>query len=125
MPAPIKSDELWAQWSRREWKPHYLFTGQEDFLIDQAFERALHHWLGDMPEPLSLDRLDAETQTLDQILQAAQTVPFFGGQRIVRVQNASQLPATEQERIVELFETLSPETHCIFIWGGPWRRDER
>jgi len=32
------------------------FTGQEDFLIDQAFEQVLHHWLGEKPDALSLDR---------------------------------------------------------------------
>ena len=40
MPAPIKSDDLFAQWSRKQWKLHYLFTGQEDFSIDQASEQA-------------------------------------------------------------------------------------
>jgi DNA polymerase-3 subunit delta len=124
MPAPIKADELWAQWSRNQWKPHYLFTGQEDFLIDQAFEQAVHHWLGEKPDALSLDRLDAETQTLEEITQAAQTVSFFGGQKILRIQNVSQLSAKEQEHLVEVLDTLSPETHCLFIWGKEWRRDD-
>src|SRR5689334_7577644 len=74
MGAPIKSDELFSQWSRKLWKPHYLFTGQEDFLIEQAYEQALHHWLGEKPDSMSLERLDAESQSVDEIVQAAQTV---------------------------------------------------
>jgi DNA polymerase-3 subunit delta len=124
MAAPIKSDDLWAQWSRKQWKTHYLFTGQEDFLIEQAFEQALHHWLGDKPDPLSLDRLDAETQTLEEISQAIQTVPFFSGHRIIRIQNTSQFTAKEQASLAEVLETASPETHCLFIWGKEWRRDD-
>jgi DNA polymerase III subunit delta len=124
MPPPIKSDDLWAQWSRQLWKPHYLFAGQEDFLIDQAVERALVHWLGESPETLSLERLDAEIQSLDDIVQAVQTMPFFAGQRVLRIQNAGQLTAVEQERLVEVLAAAAPETHCLFLWGKEWRREE-
>ncbi len=124
MVAPIKSDDLWSQWSRKLWKPHYLFTGQEDFLIDQAFDQALHHWLGEKPDTLSLDRLDAETHSIEDIIQAMQTMPFFGGPRLLRVQNTSQLSAKEQERIAEVLSTLHADTHCLFIWGKEWRRDD-
>src|SRR4029077_2826379 len=104
---PIKPDELWAHWSRKQWKPHYLFTGQEDFLIDQAVALACRHWLGENPDALSLERLDAETHTPQDIIHAAQTVPFFGGARVLRIQNASQLSAKEQEEIVQVLGTLS------------------
>ncbi len=124
MSAPIKFDELQAQWSRNQWKAHYLFTGQEDFLIDQAFDQALHHWLGEKPDALNMESLDAETQTLEEIVQAAQTVTFFGGQRLLRIQNASQFSAKEQERMVDVLGTLSSETHCLFIWGKEWRRED-
>src|SRR5216684_1616932 len=96
---PIKWDELLHQWSRQSWKPHYLFTGQEDFLIDQAVEEASRHWRGEHPDPLSLEHLDAETNSVHEILQAARTVPFFGGQRVLQIQNASQFTIKEQEEI--------------------------
>jgi DNA polymerase-3 subunit delta len=124
MSTPVKSDELWSQWSRKLWKPHYLFAGQEDFLIDQALEKALQHWLGDDREAMGLDRLDAETQPLEEIVQAAQTAPFFGGPRVVLVKNASQFSAKDQATLAAVLETLGPETHCLFVWGKEWRRDD-
>ena len=124
MAVPIKSDDLFSQWSRNIWKPHYLFAGQEEFLIDQAFDKSLHHWLGDTPDSLSLEKLDAESQSVDEILQAMQTMPFFGGQRLLLIKNASQLLAAEQKPVAEVLEALPPETHCIFIWGKEWRRDD-
>ena len=54
MTLPIKYDELLAQWTHQQWKPHYLFTGGEDFLIDQAVEKATGHWLGEDSDALSL-----------------------------------------------------------------------
>src|SRR5438132_11551485 len=121
---PIKFDELLSRWSRQHWKPHYLFVGQEDFLIDQAVEEAMRHWRGEKPDALSLERLDAETNSVPEIIQAAQTVPFFGGQRVLRIQNASQFTIKAQEEIVETLSTLSAETHGLFIWGREWRRDD-
>lgn len=124
MAAPLKADDLWSAWSRNHWKPHYLFTGQEDFLIEQAVQKAIHHWLGESPDPLSIDRLDADVQSLEDILQSAQTVPFFGGDRVLIVQNAGQLTAKEQEPLAQTLRALSPETHVLFIWGKEWRRDD-
>jgi DNA polymerase-3 subunit delta len=124
MTAPIKYDELLAHWARQQWKPHYLFSGLEDFLIDQAVEGATRHWLGEKPDALSLDRLDAETHALEDILQAAQTVPFFGGARVLCIRNVSQISAKEQEHLVRMLGSVSPETHCLFIWGKEWRRDD-
>jgi DNA polymerase-3 subunit delta len=124
MAAPIKSDDLLSQWSRKLWKPHYLFAGQEDFLIEQAVHKALEHWLGENPDALNLDRFDIETQSPEDVMEAARTVSFFGGQRVLLIKNASQLPAADQKTLAEAVETLVPETHCIFIWGREWRRDD-
>ena len=124
MAPPIKYDELLAQWTRGQWKPHVLFCGQEDFLIDQAVEKAAAHWLGAHPDPMSFERLDAEAQTSEEILQAAQTAPFFGTTRLLCIRNASQFSAKEQEEWAEALAMLGPETHCIFIWGKEWRRDD-
>jgi DNA polymerase III subunit delta len=122
MAMPITPDELQRSWRRKDWKPHYLFAGQEDLLIDEAFEQAVHHWLGDSPQTLSLDNLDAETHSAEEILEIAQTVPFFGGARVLRVQNAADLSAKDQEMLAAALPGLSAETHCVFDWGREWRR---
>src|SRR5262245_22919299 len=124
MPTPIKPDDLWNHWSRKQWKAHYLFAGQEDFLIEQACDQALHHWLGPEPDSLHVDRLDTETHSVEQILEAAKTVPYFGGERVLCIQNASQWTVKEQDRVAEGLESLDSETHCLFIWGREWRRED-
>lgn len=124
MAAPLKADDLWSAWSRNQWKPHYLFTGQEDFLIEQAMQKAIHHWLGDTPDSLSIDRLDADVHSLEEILQAAQTVPFFGGDRVLVARNISTLTAKQQAPFAEALRSLSPQTHLLLVWDKEWRRDD-
>src|SRR5262249_39848668 len=124
MAAPIKYDDLLAQWSRRDWRPHYLFTGQEDFLVEQAQKQAVAHWLGETPDPLNFERLDAESQSVEEIIQAAQTVPFFGSPRVLCIRHAAQWSAKEQEQIAETLASLGPDVHCLFIWDKEWRRDD-
>ncbi len=123
MPQPIKSDELFSQWARHQWGSVYLFAGQEDFLIEQAYDQACRHWLG---EDLSLnrDRLDANAASIDEILEAIRTMPFLGSTKVVRIDNASKLSASDQEALVESLDRLSDETKIIFVWGKEWRRDD-
>lgn len=124
MPSPIKADDLWTAWSRSQWKTVYLFAGQEDFLIDQAIQRATTHWLGNTPDPLSIDKLDAEEKTADDVLQAAQTVPFFGGKRLLILKNTSQLSPTDQKSLSAALPSFSQDTLCLFVWGREWRRED-
>ncbi len=124
MGAPIKADDLWGQWARQQWKAVYLFSGQEDFLIEAAIQKAIDHWLGGRPDPLQLDKLDAAIQPLEDILQAAHTVPFFGSRRVLVIHNVSQLSPKEQERLSETLTTLDRETPCLLVWGREWRRDD-
>lgn len=124
MTGPIKSDELFSAWSRNQWKPVYLFAGQEDFLIEQALRQATSHWLKDDSSGLNLDRFDAENHSPGEIIQAAQTVPFLGSIRVIRVDNANEFAAADQKMLAENLKNLPPETRMIFIWGREWRRDD-
>src|SRR5258706_12790528 len=121
---PIKSDELWAQWSRHAWSAHYLFAGAEDFLIDQACENLARHWLGDDRRDIRIERFDADSHKTSEIIQAVQTEPLFGGARVVRIENSSEFSAADQKSVVALLSRLAPDTHVIFIWGKDWRRDD-
>jgi len=124
MSQPIKSDELFASWSRNQWKSVYLFAGQEDFLIEQAVQQAGSHWLAGDSSGLNWDRLDGNEHGADEILEACRTAPFLGKARVISVQNAFRLSAQDQELLAEALPRLPPDVFVLFIWGKEWRRDE-
>jgi DNA polymerase-3 subunit delta len=124
MPSPIKSDELFAAWAKGQFKSVYLFTGAEDFLIEEALLRLTAQRLPEGRQDTNLDRLDAEKASVDDILQAAQTMPFAGPFRFVEVANTAKLSADEQKQIAAALPKLPPTTQLVFIWGKEWRRDD-
>ncbi len=96
---PIKADDLFTAWSRGQFQKIYLFTGQEDFLIEEAMKRLTARVLTDDPSGMNRDRLDAEDHSAGEILQTAQTMPFgtiraFASNRRGRSETASSRTST-------------------------------
>lgn len=124
MPAPIKADDLFNAWSRKDWKSIYVFAGQEDFLIEQAVHQAVAHWLTTDETGLNRDRFDGDQHSADEIVASLQTMPFLGGTRLVQIDNACKLKADEQRQIAAELSKLNPDTKVIFVWGKAWERDD-
>ncbi len=121
---PAKADDLFASWSKNQWKSLYLFSGVEDFLIQEALERYRAHWLSAPDASLNHDRMDGEDHTASEILSACQTVPFLSDHRVVEVRNVSKLPAKAQDELAVALPSLPETTHLVLIWGKEWRRDD-
>src|SRR5688572_24897997 len=119
----IKVEELFAAWAKGQYQPVYLFSGTEDFLIEEATARLLAHRLPEDPST-NRDRLDAEDASVGEILQAAQTMPFLGSHRVVEVRNTSRLTSDEQKQLAVGIAQLPSTTQLILIWGKEWRRDD-
>ncbi len=124
MPTPVKSDDLLTAWSRGQYKAVYLFTGAEDFLIEEATRQLLAVRLPDGMADTNLDRMDAEDHSVGEILQAAQTVPFLGPFRFVAVRNVGRLSSEDQKILATGIAGLPETTQLVLIWGKEWRRDD-
>jgi DNA polymerase-3 subunit delta len=125
MPASLmRSDELFAVWAKGQFKPVYIFTGQEDFLIEEAVHRILSHRLPDAAGSINHDRLDAEDLSVGEIVQTAQTMPFGADVRVVEVRNTGRLSAEDQKNLAEALPRLPETTQLILIWGKEWRKDD-
>jgi DNA polymerase III subunit delta len=119
----VKSDELFGAWAKGLYKPVYLFTGTEDFLIEEAVVKLRAHRLPP-GEDINQDRLDAEDASVEEILQTCMTVPFLGSWRYVEVRNVSRLSSDKQKQLAAGTAKLPPTTQLVMIWGKEWRRDD-
>src|SRR2546429_4583493 len=99
---PLKADELLTAWSRRLFKPLYLFTGPEDLLIEEAVSTLRNQRLVDDAVGINRDRLDAENVTAEEILQVCRTMPFGGSCRFVEVRNTHRPSADNQKRLAQV-----------------------
>src|SRR5260221_12692740 len=120
---PIKADDLLAAWSRGQFKSVYLFTGSEDFLIEECLHRLVDRKL-QPGDTTNHERLDAEDLSAGEILQTCQTMPFGGDCRLVEVRNVGRLSSDEQKVMAAGIAELPPTTQLTLIWGKDWRRDD-
>lgn len=124
MNLPIKADELRVAWNRQVWKPTYLFTGQEDFLIEEATRQCYAHWIPQDEGGLNKERFDGDLHAAQEMVTACQTVPFMGTIRVVEIQNTHKISAPDQQRLADALAHLPPSTRLLFVWGKEWRRDD-
>jgi len=95
--------------------PVYLFTGEEEFLIQAALERLVQAVVDPATKDFNYTVLDAETSSADAILTAVESLPAFAERRLVVLKNADQLPAGEAYRLVAYLKNPSPTTCFVCV----------
>ncbi|MBI9015443.1 MAG: DNA polymerase III subunit delta [Clostridiales bacterium] len=103
-------------------KPLYLFYGQERYLIDQFIDKMIEVYVPDSYRDFNLVTFDGEKATVDEIIDACETVPFFNDNKIILVKNATffrnkkpNLTPGGEERLLEYFKTPLESTKLFFI----------
>ncbi|MCS7173967.1 MAG: DNA polymerase III subunit delta [Armatimonadetes bacterium] len=90
-----------------------VLVGEEEWLVEEAVEEAVRRHLPPEVRSLNLDQLDAQETPIEEILVRADTLPFFGGCRVVVVRNVDRLPAPAQERLAAYLESGVPP--CVLV----------
>jgi len=103
-------------------KPLYLFYGQERYLIDQFIDKMIHTYVPESYRDFNLVVFDGEKTTVDEIIDACETVPFFNENKIVLVKNTTffrskkaNLTPGGEDRLLEYFKEPLKSTNLFFI----------
>lgn len=103
-------------------KPVYLFHGQERYLIDQYIEKMIEVYVPETYRDFNLVTFDGEKSSLDEILDACETLPFFSECKIILVKNTTyfrnkkaNLSISEEKRLLAYYENPSESSHLFFI----------
>ncbi len=102
--------------------PMYLFYGQEKYLIKSAVESAVKIIVDDEYRDFNYTVLDAENISVDEVVGAAETMPFFSERKMVVVKNSSYfksqktgISVDEEDRLISYFKNPSQSTVLIFL----------
>jgi len=95
--------------------PVYLFTGEEEFLIQAAMDRLVRAVVDPATRDFNYNVLDGESSSADDILTAVESLPAFAERRLVVLKNADQLPAGEATRLAAYLRNPSPTTCFVCI----------
>lgn len=103
-------------------KPAYLFYGPEKYLIEQYIDKMIKKYVPDTYKDFNLTIYDGEKVTLDELIDACETVPFFSEHKIVIVKNTtyfrskkSNISDAEEKRLMEYLESPSESSRLFFI----------
>lgn len=96
---------------------HILITGSDEFLVRERAGAVLRAVAPEDPMNLEtvdgyVDNSEAARQRLASVLEALQTLPFFGGRKVVYLKDASFLgdgPAAKSEEVGRLLEQLAAD----------------
>jgi DNA polymerase-3 subunit delta len=104
----------------------HLLHGDDNFSLNRAIKELLAS-AGDPAEvDMNTTRLDGKAVPFEEIQNAANTLPFFGGARWIVVDAAlAKIDKSRTEKFTRMLENLPPENHLVLAVDDHqrWRKD--
>ncbi len=104
-------------------KPAYLITGSDDSKVEKAVRRLKRRVIADSGTDLNIDVFDAREHKAPEVLQAAGTLPFGAGPRLVLVIEASAWSKADKDAVAT-FLVDTPATSVLAIIGSGIKKNE-
>lgn len=96
-------------------KPVYLIYGSEELRLEQALTR-LRNSVGEVADlDFNMETFDGETANADDVVAAANTLPFASERRLVIVRNVDKLDKAGQEALASYAQDPAPTTVLVLV----------
>lgn len=103
-------------WAKGVFHRVYLLGGPDTLTKEEALARLKKEFLGADPAGMGLDQFDGNDATAGAILSAVNTLPFFGGRRLVAVKRAMELSTAETNRLADGLSAIPPNNCLALLW---------
>jgi DNA polymerase-3 subunit delta len=103
-------------WAKGVFHRAYLLGGPDTLTKEEALSRLKKEFIGDDPSGMGVDVFDGNDTTAGAVLSAVNTLPFFGGRRLVVVKRAMELATAETNRLADGISTLPPNNCLVLLW---------
>jgi DNA polymerase-3 subunit delta len=101
--------------SLNDLKPVYLIYGSEELLLERA-EKRLHDRLAAVADlDFNYETFDGGSSSADDVINAANTLPFMSERRLVIVRNVDKLDSAALERLAEYAKDPAPYTCLVLV----------
>jgi len=120
--AYLKPNEFYVRLRNKEYKPVYLFAGEEVYLQEEACSF--------VEKKFSIDSLNLEIfycgeLSVNELLLAAQTHPFMSEKRLLVVKDAQKLKAADLEILSQFLKNPLDTVCMLFLWTERVRRENK
>lgn len=96
-------------------KPVYLIYGPEELLLEQAVERLQKRLSAIADLDFNLDLFDGEQVLADEVVSAANTLPFMSERRLVIVRRADRMNTEGLRVLAEYAANPNPDTTLVLV----------
>lgn len=103
-------------WAKGVFHRVYLLGGPDTLTKEEALSRLKKEFLGNDPSGMGVDLFDGNDATAGAILSAVNTLPFFGGRRMVVVKRAMELATAETNRLADGLSSVPPNNCLVLLW---------
>lgn len=97
--------------------PVYLFRGDADFLMDEAWELLLEKLVPEKARRFNGERLQARDCPAEQVVARLSTVSMFGGKNLIMVQNVELWPK-DQLKAIQNYVAKPHSSACLVLTAG-------
>lgn len=110
----MRSTEFFSHLEKTSVAPVYLFKGEADLLMEEAWKKLLDKIVPAKAQRFNGERLQAKEHSAVDILERLKSLPMFGTKRLVMVQGIDAWPKQQQEAILSYLEKPHP-TACLVL----------
>jgi len=96
-------------------KDVYLIFGPEDLLLEQAIERLKKRFSDAGDLEYNFQVFEAESSSADDVIAAANTLPFMADRRLVVLRHADKMNASELGVLAEYSADPNPSTVLVLV----------
>lgn len=96
-------------------KPVYLIYGSEELLLERAARRLRERLAAVADLDFNMETFDGGTSSADQIVNAANTMPFMSERRLVVVRDVDKMDAAALESLAAYARDPAPYTCLVLI----------
>jgi DNA polymerase-3 subunit delta len=104
------------EWAKGVFHRVYFWAGPDTLTKDDALQKLKKSFLGSDPAGMGLDVFDGNDASAGSILSAVNTLPFFGGRRLVVVRRAAELATADATRLADGLADIPPTNALVLLW---------
>ena len=104
----------------------HLLRGDDVYSVALAVCKISQTLGADFDAAMNLSKLDGKSASFEELQTAATSLPFFGSNRLVVVENAlARIDKNNQDKLTKLLESTPPSTHLVLQVEDhrKWRKD--
>lgn len=98
--------------------PAYLVRGADDVAVAEAVRALIAHLVGGSDPSLVVEDLSSDDYPVRDIVDAAQTPPFFSDRRVVVARGAGRFSTAELAPLLAYLANPMPTTSLVVVGGG-------